>query len=123
MDTFFDLIERGSTSLAMSGDDRLLTLARRASDAGYGRMNPMRNYVYGRVSQPDALGMLYLTLGASAVVNVNDGSVALLPEVQYKPIENLELRWLGNIQRGGSRTEFGEKQADARFELRVRYYF
>ena len=101
----------------------LLALARRASEAGHGRMNPMRNYIYGRVNQPDAAGVLYLTLGASAIVNLNDGSYALLPEVQYKPTENLELRWLANIQRGGSRTEFGEKQADARLELRVRYYF
>lgn len=47
----------------------------------------------------------------------------LLSEVQYKPTENLELRWLTNIQRGASHTEFGEKRADVRLELRVRYYF
>jgi hypothetical protein len=100
-----------------------LTLASRATEAGYGRMNPMRNYVYGRINQPDAGGVLYLTLGASAIVNVDDGSYSLLPEVQYKPTENLELRWLANLQRGGSRTEFGEKQGDLRLELRARYYF
>jgi hypothetical protein len=86
-------------------------------------MNPMRNYLYGRVNQPDAFGILYLTLGASTIVNADDGSYSLLPEVQYKPIENLELRWVANIQRGGSWTEFGEKQADVRLEFRVRYYF
>jgi hypothetical protein len=83
----------------------------------------MRNYVYGRVNQPDAFDILYLTLGASAIVNVDDGSYSLLPEVQFKPTENFELRWLTNIQRGGSRTDFGEKQADVRLELRLRYYF
>ena len=123
METYFDLIERGYESFSIGGDDRLLALARRASEAGYGRMNPMRNYVYGRVNQPDALGALYLTLGASAIVNADDGSYSLLPEVQYKPTENLELRWLANIQRGGLRTEFGDKQADVRFEFRARYYF
>jgi hypothetical protein len=56
-----------------------------------------------------AFDILYLTLGASAIVNVDDGSDSLLPEVQYKPTENLELRWVANIQRGGPRTEFGEK--------------
>jgi hypothetical protein len=101
----------------------VLTLASRATEAGYGRMNPMRNYVYGRVNQPDALAVLYLTLGGSAIVNVDDGSYTLLPEVQYKPAENFELRLLANIQRGGSWTEFGEKQADVRLEFRVRYYF
>ena len=123
METYFDLIERGYDSWSAGGDDRLLTAASRATAAGYGRMNPMRNYVYGRVTQPDALGVLYLLLGASAIVNADDGSHALLPEVQYKPTENLELRWLANIQRGGPRTEFGEKQANVRFEFRARYYF
>lgn len=123
METYFDLIERGYEAWTASRDDRLLVLATRATEAGYGRMNPTRNYVYGRVNQPDALGVLYFTLGASAIVNLDDGSFTLLPEVQYKPTENLELRWLGNIQRGGRRTEFGEKQADVRVELRLRYYF
>ena len=123
MDTYFEVIERGYESWTVRGDDRLLTVASRATEAGYGRMNPMRNYVYGRVTQPDALGVLYLALGASAIANVDDGSYSLLPEVQYKPTENFELRWLANIQRGGARTEFGEKQADVRVEIRARYYF
>jgi hypothetical protein len=123
MEAYFDLIDRGYEAWNASGDGRTLTLASRATDAGYGRMNPMRNYLYGRVNQPDALGVLYLTLGASTIVNVDDGSFSVLPEVQYKPTENLELRWLANIQRGGSWTEFGEKPADVRVELRARYYF
>jgi hypothetical protein len=123
MEAYFELIERGYESWTVSGDQRVLTLASRATEAGYGRMTPMRNYLYGRVNQPDALDILYLTLGASAIVNVDDGSYSLLPELQYKPTENLELRWVANIQRGGSRTEFGEKQAAVRLEMRLRYYF
>jgi hypothetical protein len=122
IDAYFELIERGYESSA-SGDGRLLAAARAAADTGYGRMTPQRNYVYGRVNQPDALGILYLTLGGSAIVNADDGSHSLMPEVQYRPTENLELRWLANIQRGASRTEFGEKMADLRLEVRVRYYF
>jgi hypothetical protein len=123
METYFDVIARGYESWTEDGDSRMLALAEQASRAGYGRMNAMRNYLYGRVNQPDALGALYLALGASAIVNVDDGSFTLLPELQYKPTENLELRWLGNIQRGGARTEFGEKQRNVRMELRARYYF
>jgi hypothetical protein len=123
MGTYFDVVERGYAAWAAGGDERLLERAGRATAAGYGRMSPMRNYLYARVNQPDAFDVLYLTLGASAIVNVDDGSYTLLPEVQYKPLENLELRGLANIQRGGSRTEFGEKQANVRLELRIRYYF
>jgi hypothetical protein len=43
--------------------------------------------------------------------------------VQYKPTENLELRWVANIQRGGLANGIRRKQADARLELRVRHYF
>jgi hypothetical protein len=50
-------------------------------------------------------------------------ATSFCPRFHYKPTENLELRWLTNIQRGASYTEFGEKQADARLELRIRYYF
>jgi hypothetical protein len=123
IETFFGLVDRAHDSFTMTGEDRLLTLARRASEAGYNQINPGRNYVYGRVTQPDALGVLYLTLGGSAIVNADDASYSLLPEVQYKATENLELRWLANIQRGGRWTEFGEKQGDLRMELRIRYYF
>jgi hypothetical protein len=123
LETFFELVDRAHDSFATARDDQFLTLARRASEAGYGRMNPGRNYVYGRVTQPDALEVLYLTLGGSAIVNVDDGSYMVLPEVQYRPTENLELRWIANIQRGGSGTEFGEKPGDLRLELRMRYYF
>jgi hypothetical protein len=123
MEAYFELVERGYQSWTLSGDPGVLSLAGRATEAGYGRMNPMRNYLYGRVTQPDAFDVLYLTLGAGAIVNLDDGSYSLLPEMQYKPTENLELRWVANIQRGGSRTEFGEKPADVRLEVRVRYYF
>jgi len=41
-------IGRGYESWTLSGDQRVLALASRATEAGYGRMNPMRNYVYGR---------------------------------------------------------------------------
>jgi hypothetical protein len=123
MDRYFDLIERGSGLFAVSGDDRLLAAASRATDAGYGRMHSGRDYLYARVSQPDAFGVLYFTLGASAIVNLDDRSYTLLPEVQYKPFENLELRWLAGMQRGGRGSEFGEKPADLRLELRARYYF
>ena len=67
-------------------------------------MNPMRNYVYGRLGQPDAPGVLYLTLGTGAIVNLDDKSFSFLPEVQYQPAGILELRALANIQRGRSRT-------------------
>jgi hypothetical protein len=36
---------------------------------------------------------------------------------------NLELRFRSALQLGGTRTDYGEKQNDYRFELRLRYFF
>jgi hypothetical protein len=66
IEAFFGFVDRSHDTFTTAGDDELLTLARGASEAGYGRINPGRHYFYGRVTQPDALGVLYLTLGASA---------------------------------------------------------
>jgi hypothetical protein len=123
METYFDAIDLAYASLPATGDAGVFTVVNRATEAGYGRLNPMRNYMYGRVNQPDALGVLYLALGASAIVNLEDGSYSFIPDVQYRPIENLELRGIASIQRGGRRTEFGERPAAVRVELRARYYF
>jgi len=123
MNTYFDVVARGVEAVADSGDETLIQAARRATEAGYGLIHPMRNYFYGRVNQADALGVLYLTIGASVIANLDDGSFALLPEVQYRPSGRAEVRVLATIQRGARRTEFGEKPADVRLELRVRYFF
>jgi hypothetical protein len=56
-------------------------------------------------------------------VNLDDRSASVLPELSYRLTENLELRWQSTLLLGRRHTEFGEKQANARTELRVRYYF
>jgi hypothetical protein len=123
METWYDFVHSAHDEFVGGSGDERLRRAARAEEAAYGRNTAMRNYLYGRVTQPDALGIVYLSLGASAIVNLDDGSFSVLPEVQYKAGENLELRGQAGVLRGGARTEFGEKQADLRAELRVRYYF
>jgi hypothetical protein len=123
MRAFFDLARSAALALAAQGDDRLIAAARRAADAGYSRPAPMGKYLYARVSQPDAFGILYLGLAASSIWNLADRSVSLVPELTYKATENLELRSQVAMLLGGRATEFGEKQADLRLEMRVRYYF
>ena len=121
MRAFYDLAGAAADAAA-SGDSTLLQVVRRAA-AGYARRTPMQHYVYTRITQPDAFGRLYLTLGGASIVNLDDGSASVLPELSYKLTENLEVRWQGALLLGRRGTEFGEKQADARTEVRVRYYF
>jgi hypothetical protein len=76
-----------------------------------------------RVTQPDAFERLYLAIGGTTIVNLDDGSASILPELSYRILENLELRWQGALLLGRDGSEFGEKPTHARAEMRVRYYF
>ncbi len=99
---------------------------RKAADltrGAYGRSNPMRDYLYFRVSQKEPFDILYFTPAVTTILNINDRSFSLSPELLYTGINNLELRLKGTLLVGDNDSEFGEKQSDARLELRARYYF
>ena len=83
----------------------------------------MRSYLYARASQKEPFDILYLTPALTTIVNVEDRSVVVIPELTYSPRTNLELRLRAAALVGERRTEYGEKQNDYRLELRVRYYF
>ena len=77
---------------------------------------------YARVSQKEPFDILYFIPAVTAIANLQDQSLSLAPELVYTGITNLELRLKGTATIGSSGTEYGEKQNDARIELRVRYY-
>ncbi|MCK7515711.1 MAG: hypothetical protein MZV70_74860 [Desulfobacterales bacterium] len=83
----------------------------------------MRDYLYFRVSQKEPFDILYFTPAVTTILNLDDRSFSLSPELLYTGITNLELRLKGTILVGDSFTEYGEKPYDARLELRLRYYF
>jgi len=88
-----------------------------------GRPNPMRNYLYLRASRKEPFDILYFTPSATTIVNLDDGSYALIGELLYAGFKDVELRLRAAANRGARRTEFGEKPVDARYELRARWYF
>ena len=67
--------------------------------------------------------MLYFTPALTWILNLEDKSFTLSPEILYTGITNLELRAKGSVLVGDDFSEYGEKQNDYRLELRVRYYF
>lgn len=119
---FFSFVESGFKDFLSTGDTASLIKARPISNA-YGGQNPMRHYLYLRISQKEPFGILYLTPALTWIQNLSDGSASLSPEISYKGITNLEIRLKGGILLGSRRTEYGEKQNDYRAELRVRYFF
>ena len=88
---FFSFINGGFDAYR-AGDDTLLRKAAGLTEGGYGRMNPMRNYLYARVSQKEPFDVLYFTPALISIINLDDGSFSLSPELLYTGITNLELR-------------------------------
>jgi hypothetical protein len=123
MEDYFSFIDSGYDVFLSTGSDALLKRALNLTKGGYGRMNPMKRYGYLRISQKEPFDILYFTPAVTWIINVDDQSFSLSPELLYTGITNLELRLKGIFLAGEGFSEFGEKQNDYRMELRVRYYF
>jgi hypothetical protein len=123
MKNYFSFINRGYDLYRSSGNDSLLRQAANLSEAGYGRLNPMQNYLYLRISQKDPFDILYFTPALTGIYNLDDNSFTLSPELLYTGFTNWEFRLKGNWIVGERYSEFGERQNDYRIELRIRYYF
>lgn len=118
-DRFYQLAD----DAVADSDSALRSLATSARNAGYATPNPMRNYLYLRASQKDPFEMLYLAVGATSIIHLDDQSYSLIPEISYTRLKNTELRLRLAFSEGGTHTEFGEKQIAQRLEFRLRYFF
>lgn len=118
MRIYYDLIRE-------AGPDDSVSLARLAAVPGdrYRTFTPMRDYFYLRIHQKEPFGILYFYPALMSIVNLADGSFSLTPELLYQPGSDLELRARASFLIGSRGSEFGEKSADWRLELRLRWYF
>ena len=123
MEDYFSFINQAHETFSASGNDSLLQEALSLTEGNYGSMNPMRDYLYARVSQKEPFDILYFTPSVTGIFNINDRSFSISPEIMYTGITNLELRLKTSFLSGQRNSEYGEKQNDYRVELRVRYYF
>ncbi|OGP16833.1 MAG: hypothetical protein A2V21_312225 [Deltaproteobacteria bacterium GWC2_55_46] len=123
MRDYFSFIDDGYETFLSTGNDSLLRKAFSVTDKNYGRINPMRDYLYVRVSQKDPFDRLYWTPAITSIVNLSDMSYSISPEVMYAGVTDLELRLKASFISGGRLSEYGEKQNDYRVEFRARYYF
>jgi hypothetical protein len=120
---FYNLIDRAYDQYLATGNSAFLAKAQSLSQGNYGRPNPMKDYLYLRISQKEPFDLLYVTPSLTTILNLQDGSFSIAPEVAYTAITNLELRLKATFLVGGEGTEFGEKPYDYRVEFRARYYF
>ena len=120
---FYDLVSAGSAQLQQAGSSPLFQKALSLAQGSYGRPNAGRDYVYVRAQMKDALGIVYFMPALTAMMNWQDRSFQVTPELQYTGFKNLELRLRLFLLHGASGTEFGEKQVSRKLEFYGRYYF
>ncbi|MEA1995254.1 MAG: hypothetical protein U9N18_03765 [Campylobacterota bacterium] len=123
MEGFFSFVNNGYNAYILSNNETLLKKANTMTKGNYGRPNPMRDYMYLRISQKEPFDILYFTPSITCIYNINDKSYSLSPEILYTGITNLDLRLKAAFLAGSNNSEFGEKQNDCRIEFRARYYF
>ena len=123
MQDFFRFVDSGLAQHATTGVDTLLRRAVAAQQGGYGRPHAMGRYAYVRVSQKDAFDILYFTPALTSIVNLQDRSYSVTPELTYTGITNVELRLRFFYLKGNALSDFGEKANARRLEFRARVYF
>ena len=120
---FFQLVEDGENRFLASGSDVLLKRAIDMSQQGYGKPQPGRNYLYARFVRKEPFDILYFSPGLTTIVNLDDNSYSISPEIVYTGFTNWELRLRFSYLNGGTFTEYGEKMNSNKLELRVRSFF
>ena len=122
LENFLWFVDEAWENFMTTGGEELLQEAQ-ALRGTFAGANPMRDYLYFRATQKEPFGILYFTPGVTSIVNLQDRSFLLTPEVQYSPLTNLALRFRAAFLVGSQGTEYGEKLSDFRLELRARFFF
>ena len=119
-DSFYQLVD---AAFAQPQPNPLLQRALTLGRGSYARPFAGENYLYFRAQHPDAFGIVYFTPAVFAMLNLDDRSFQVTPELQYTGFNNFELRLRLYLLHGGSSTDFGEKANSRKLEFYARYYF
>jgi len=122
-DGYFSYVDRAYNTYASTGNVAAIQKAANLAAGNYGKISPMQDYLYLRISQDQPFGKLYYTPAISSIVDLDTRSLQLVPELVSTRYKNWELRGRVYLPIGGKHTEFGEKQNVYRAEVRVRRFF
>lgn len=123
MDDFVQFVDNAYAQYLATGNATQLNQAANAVRGGYGAPNPGRNYLYLRIAQKEPFDILYFTPAVNVIMNADDRSMSITPELLYTGIKDIELRLRAIVLTGGAGTEYGERLNSSRIELRARLYF
>jgi len=85
--------------------------------------NLMQDYLYIKATQPEPFGLLYFTPSLFTIYNLNDNSFLLAALLTYKPFTNFEFTFSPTFLVGDKHTEFGGRQFQQKYELRMNVHF
>lgn len=120
LERFYGLLD---AAFGPSGTPAQQAQATALAQGGFGRSNPGRHYAYLRVSAKDPFDWLYVAPALTAIVNLDDRSFQLTPEVVYTGWQNVELRARAIWLHGRAGSEFGAKPVKRRVEASAKLYF
>ncbi len=120
---FYRFVDAAYARFASTGDAALMQKAAALAQSGYGRPNPGTRYLYVRAQQKDAFDIVYFQPAVTAMMNLEDRSFQVTPELLYTGVNNLELRARLFLLHGDRETDFGSKQNSRKLEIQARYYF
>lgn len=106
----------------LDGESGLVAIQQLASQ-GYGKPYLGKNYLYAKFSQKEPFDILYFTPALTAIINLDDGSSTVTPELNYSGFTNWELQLRFALLSGSQLSEYGEKQNRNKVELNIKYFF
>jgi hypothetical protein len=123
MDQFFGFVHDAADEYRETGDTVLLEKAQKLGKGGYGKPQAGKNYLYLKATQKEPFDLLYTTPGVTTIINIEDKSFSISPDVTYTGFTNWEWRIRLTYIDGDRFTEYGEKLNERKAEIRVRYFF
>lgn len=123
MSRFYDRVNDAREEWYATGENDLMNEVEKLSIQGFSKPYPGKNYLYARFSQKEPFDILYFSPALTAIVNLDDQSYTLTPELTFTGFTNWELQLKFALLQGDEASENGEKQNNNKVELRVRYFF
>lgn len=123
MSQYHRLVENARQENDPTASTLLLEKARTLSRRGYGAFQTGRNYGYARITWKEPYDIVYFTPGITTIINLDDNSWTLTPELLYTGFTNWELRLRCSLPSGDNFSEYGEKATANKIELRLKYFF
>jgi hypothetical protein len=97
------------STAAASGAGDLLSQAKSTNMTYFNKTNPMTDYLYLKMTQPEPFNLVDFSISAYSIFNISDYSAAAGLRFDYQPVTNLELSLQSAFFIGTKNSEFGSR--------------